>query len=213
LDCPDACSVLVSIGADGRATSLRGNPDHPVTRGFLCAKVAQYLERQYHPDRLRHPMRRVGAKGDGRFERIGWDDALDEIAGRLTAIAREWGPEAVLPYSYGGSMGLLQGNGMDRRFFHRLGASQLERTICSEAGFLGWRYTYGVSVGTDPEAFEALAALALRYRKLGDAKAATTVYDELRRRDAARACEWEARARFTLAPDDAAEERAVRACS
>ncbi|MCC6291269.1 MAG: molybdopterin-dependent oxidoreductase [Bryobacterales bacterium] len=153
LDCPDACSVLVSIGADGRATSLRGNPDHPVTRGFLCAKVAQYLERQYHPDRLRHPMRRVGAKGDGRFERIGWDDALDEIAGRLMAIAREWGPEAVLPYSYGGSMGLLQGNGMDRRFFHRFGASRLDRTICSAAGTAGLAQTIGYRYGTEPEQF------------------------------------------------------------
>ncbi len=152
LDCPDACSLLVTI-ENGRATKLRGNPDHPVTRGFLCGKVAQYLERQYNPDRLRYPMRRVGAKGEGKFERISWDAALDEIAERLSAIAREFGPEAVLPYSYGGSMGLLQGNGMDRRFFHRFGASRLDRTICSSAGTSGLTQTLGYRYGTEPEQF------------------------------------------------------------
>jgi len=152
LDCPDACSLLVTI-ENGRATRLRGNPDHPVTRGFLCGKVAQYLERQYNPNRLRYPMRRVGEKGEGRFERITWDAALDEIAERLSAIAREFGPEAVLPYSYGGSMGLLQGNGMDRRFFHRFGASRLDRTICSSAGTSGLNQTLGYRYGTEPEQF------------------------------------------------------------
>src|SRR5258705_9536333 len=133
LDCPDCCSVLVSI-EDGRATKLRGDPDHPVTRGFLCGKVAQYLEREYHPERLLCPQRRVGAKGAGRFERIGWDEALDTIAVRLRAVADEFGSEAILPYSYAGTMGLLNGGGMDRRFFHPLGASPLDRTICSSAG-------------------------------------------------------------------------------
>src|SRR6202790_2278362 len=109
LDCPDACSLLVQV-ADGRATRLRGDPDHPVTRGFLCGKVAQYLEREYSPDRLLYPQKRVGAKGEGRFARITWDEALDTIARRLGAIASEFGPEAVLPYSYGGSMGYLQGS-------------------------------------------------------------------------------------------------------
>src|SRR3954449_10850188 len=99
LDCPDTCSLLVQVNDEGRATKLRGNPAHPITRGFLCAKVAKYLEREYHPDRLLYPLRRIGPKGAGRFERVSWDSALDEIAERLTAIAREHGSEAILPYS------------------------------------------------------------------------------------------------------------------
>src|SRR5437762_3763741 len=99
LDCPDACSVLVTV-EDGRGTRLRGNPDHPVTRGFLCGKVAQYLEREYSPARLLYPQRRIGAKGEGRFERISWDEALDAVAGRLQSIVAEFGSEAILPYSY-----------------------------------------------------------------------------------------------------------------
>ncbi|MBI3696306.1 MAG: molybdopterin-dependent oxidoreductase [Acidobacteria bacterium] len=151
-DCPDACSILVDI-EDGRAVRIRGNPDHPVTRGFLCGKVARYLERVYSPERLLHPLRRVGAKGEGRFERITWDEALDTIAARLTAIAADYGPESILPYSYGGTMGYLNGAGMDRRFFHRLGASLLARTICAEAGAVGLTVTQGVRVGTEPEQF------------------------------------------------------------
>src|SRR5215813_12678346 len=108
LDCPDACSVLVNV-EDGRATKLRGNPEHPVTRGFLCGKVARYLEREYSPSRLVYPMRRAGAKGERRFTCISWDDALDEIAEKLRAVSAEFGPEAVLPYSYAGTMGLLNG--------------------------------------------------------------------------------------------------------
>src|SRR3954447_6902280 len=152
LDCPDACSVLVTVDGD-RATKLRGNPDHPVTRGFLCGKVAQYLEREYHADRLMYPMRRAGAKGAGKFERIGWDRALDTIAERLHAVAREWGPEAILPYSYAGNMGLLNFNGMSARFFHRLGASRLDRTICSTAGGVGLVQAVGARYGTEPEQF------------------------------------------------------------
>ncbi len=152
LDCPDACSLLVTI-EDGRATRLRGNPDHPITRGFLCAKVARYLERQYHPDRLLYPMRRIGAKGEGRLERISWDAALDEIAAKLQAISDEFGPEAILPYSYSGNLGFLNGGGMDRRFFHRLGASRLDRTICSAAGAAGLMYSLGARYGTEPEQF------------------------------------------------------------
>src|SRR5512132_381543 len=113
LDCPDCCSLRVTLGDDGRATRLRGDPDHPVTRGFLCGKVAQYLEREYHPDRLLYPRRRTGAKGAGRFERITWDQALDAIAERLHEVVREFGPEAILPYSYAGNMGLLNIAGMD----------------------------------------------------------------------------------------------------
>ena len=131
LDCPDACSLLVDIDAAGHGSRLRGNPAHPVTRGFLCGKLARYLEREYSPARLLHPMRRIGAKGEGRFTRITWDEAIGEIADRLRAVSAEFGSESILPYSYAGTMGLLNGAGMDRRFFHRLGASRLDRTICS----------------------------------------------------------------------------------
>jgi anaerobic selenocysteine-containing dehydrogenase len=152
LDCPDCCSLLVTV-EDGRGVKLRGNPEHPVTRGFLCGKVAQYLEREYHPDRLLYPLRRVGAKGEGRFERVSWDEALDAISARLRDIAAEFGPEAILPYSYAGTMGLLNGSGMDRRFFHRLGASRLDRTICSSAGGVGSTQALGVRHGVPPEQF------------------------------------------------------------
>jgi anaerobic selenocysteine-containing dehydrogenase len=153
LDCPDACAVLVTIDDGGKATRLRGDPAHPVTRGFLCGKVARYLDREYAPSRLLYPMRRAGAKGEGRFVRITWDEALDEIATRLKAIAAEFGPESILPYSYAGTMGLLNGAGMDRRFFHRLGASRLDRTICSSAGGAGLMDSLGFRYGTEPEQF------------------------------------------------------------
>lgn len=152
LDCPDTCSVLVTV-EDGRATRLRGNPDHPVTRGFLCGKVAKYLDRQYHQDRLQFPLKRVGKKGDGRFERTTWDEALSSIAARLKTIAAEHGAEAILPYSYAGNMGLLNNAGMDRRFFHKLGASRLDRTICSSAGGAGITAQLGYRFGTEPEQF------------------------------------------------------------
>src|SRR6266850_1478018 len=132
-DCPDTCAMLVEVES-GRATKVSGDPDHPPTQGFLCTKVARYLERVYNPDRLLYPMRRIGAKGEGRFERITWDEALDTIARNLKSIAAEFGSESILPYSYAGTMGLLNGAGMDRRFFHRLGASRLDRTICSSTG-------------------------------------------------------------------------------
>lgn len=153
LDCPDCCSLLVNV-EDGKATKLRGNPEHPITRGTLCAKVTRYLEREYHPDRLLYPQRRAGAKGSGRFERIGWDEALDTIAANLQRVAAQHGPEAILPYSYAGTMGYLQGRGMDRRFFHRLGASRLDRTICSMAGMVGASEAYGgMRYGTEPEQY------------------------------------------------------------
>jgi anaerobic selenocysteine-containing dehydrogenase len=152
LDCPDCCSLLVTV-ENGRGTKLRGDPKHPITRGFLCGKVAQYLEREYSPGRLLYPQRRVGAKGEGRFERISWDEALDTIAGRLSSVALESGPEAILPYSYAGTMGLLNGSGMDRRFFHRLGASRLDRTICSTAGAAGMTQALGIRYATEPEQF------------------------------------------------------------
>ncbi len=152
LDCPDTCSVLVNVEG-GRATKLRGNPDHPVTRGFLCGKVAKYLDREYSPQRLLYPQKRVGAKGEGKFERITWDEALDTIASKLQRISDENGPESILPYSYAGTMGLLNGSGMDRRFFHRFGASRLDRTICSSAGCAALNETLGFRYGTEPEQF------------------------------------------------------------
>ena len=152
LDCPDACSLLINV-EDGRGSKLRGNPEHPVTRGFLCGKVARYLDREYSSDRLLYPLRRSGPRGSGRFERISWDQALDEVASRLSAISAEFGPESILPYSYAGTMGYLNGSGMDRRFFHRLGASRLDRTICSSAGGAGLLASIGSRYGTEPEQF------------------------------------------------------------
>lgn len=150
-DCPDTCATIITV-RDGRATRIQGDPDHPFTRGFLCAKVNRYLERTYHPDRLTKPLRRVGAKGEGRFEPVSWQEAIDDIAARLTAIAASSdGPQAILPYSYAGTMGLLQGSSVDRRFFHALGASHLDRTICSMAGKVGMQMTLGASVGADGE--------------------------------------------------------------
>ena len=142
--------MLVTV-AGGRAIRVAGDPAHPVTQGFLCAKVNRYVERTYHEDRLRTPMRRTGPKGSGRFAPIGWDEALDEIAARLGATVRDHGAESVLPYSYAGTMGLVQGESMDHRFFHTLGASKLDRTICSMAGTIGLRMTLGASVGADSE--------------------------------------------------------------
>ncbi|MBI2149243.1 MAG: molybdopterin oxidoreductase family protein [Acidobacteria bacterium] len=149
-DCPDTCAMLVEVDENDRAVRVKGNPANPFTHGGLCVKVAHYEKRTYHPGRLLYPMKRAGPKGGGRFERISWDEALDTIAARLRSIAKE-NPESILPYSYAGTMGLLQGASMDRRFFHRLGATLLDRTICSTAGMFGMRYTVGASVGTNPE--------------------------------------------------------------
>jgi anaerobic selenocysteine-containing dehydrogenase len=156
-DCPDACAVLITV-EDGRAIRIQGDPDHPVTRGFLCAKVAKYLDRVYSPDRVLYPFRRIAPKGaracnQQDFQRISWDEALDEIAARFHQIIRDHGAEAILPYSYGGTLGVLNGGSMDRRFFHRLGASQLDRTICSVAGEAGIKSVYGAKIGTEPEQF------------------------------------------------------------
>jgi anaerobic selenocysteine-containing dehydrogenase len=153
-DCPDTCALQVTV-ENGRAIELRGSPDHPPTAGVLCTKVAHYLERTYSDQRVLHPMKRAGPKGSGRFERISWDEALDTIAAKFSAIAvSPDGPQAILPYSYAGAMGLLQYGSMDRRFFHRLGASLLDRTICSTAGKAGWVATIGAAMGTDVEQFE-----------------------------------------------------------
>lgn len=144
--------MLVTV-ENGRATRIDGNRAHPVTQGFLCTKVSKYLERTYHADRLLYPQIRAGAKGEGKFRRATWDEALELIARRLQAIIDSPdGPQAILPYSYAGTMGLLQNASMDRRFFHRIGASLLARTICSKAGGEAMNYTYGTRMGTDTEA-------------------------------------------------------------
>jgi anaerobic selenocysteine-containing dehydrogenase len=162
-DCPDSCGVLVTVDTlTGRATKVQGDPSHPVTRGFLCGKVARYLDRVYSPERLLYPMRRKagvlkGPLEKGReaeaFERISWDEALGIVAEKLKAAAEEFGPESVLPYSYAGTIGQLGYGSMDRRFFHRLGASQLDRTICASAGGEALLRVYGVKLGTVPQDF------------------------------------------------------------
>ncbi|SFG97209.1 Anaerobic selenocysteine-containing dehydrogenase [Duganella sp. CF458] len=151
-DCPDTCALLVTV-EDGVATEVKGDPEHPTTAGVLCTKVSRYTERTYAPDRLLYPMRRVGRKGEGKFERISWEQALDEIAARLKPLAASE-PEAILPYSYAGTMGLVQGESMSSRFFHKIGASLLDRTICATAGATGYKYTVGASIGTDIEQFQ-----------------------------------------------------------
>ena len=125
-DCPDTCAMLVTV-ENGRATKVRGDPDHPFTRGGLCVKVNDYTTHTYSPDRVLHPLRRVGPKGDGTFERISWDDALDEIATRFGSIIAEYGGQAILPYSYLGTEGILNGLTVGDPFFHRLGATVSRR--------------------------------------------------------------------------------------
>ncbi|HUA92928.1 MAG TPA: molybdopterin-dependent oxidoreductase [Terracidiphilus sp.] len=170
-DCPDSCGVLVTVNKEGRAVKVQGDPKHPVTQGFLCGKVAKYLDRVYSPERILYPLRRKAsvAKGPlprGRehesFERITWDEALDAIAERLQQISDEHGSESILPYSYAGTIGVLGYGSMDRRFFHRLGASQLDRTICSEAGGQAWKLVYGKKLGTPTEDFR-LAKLVIAW--------------------------------------------------
>src|SRR5215472_1136409 len=156
-DCPDACGVLVTV-EDGKATRIQGDPTHPVTRGFLCAKVSKYLDRVYAADRVLYPMRRAAPKGQGKgdagdFVRISWDEALDEIVRRFRQISADFGPEAILPYSYGGTLGYLNNAGMCHRFFYRLGASQLNRTICATAGGDALLTVTGRKLGTEPEQF------------------------------------------------------------
>jgi len=161
-DCPDSCAVLVTVNAEGRAIKVQGDPSQPITQGFLCGKVAKYLDRVYAPDRLLYPLRRKAGVAKttlerGReheaFERVSWDEALGAIAARLADTAERYGPESILPYSYAGTIGQLGFGSMDRRFFHRLGASQLDRTICSEAGGEAWKLVYGKKIGMATEDF------------------------------------------------------------
>ncbi|TNF63681.1 MAG: molybdopterin oxidoreductase family protein [Burkholderiales bacterium] len=151
-DCPDTCALITTVDGQGRAVRVQGDPDHRHTDGALCTKVSRYAERTHHPDRLLTPMRRVGPKGSGQFEPVGWDEALDAIAARLKPIAAR-DPQAIVPYSYAGTMGLVQGESMSARFFHRLGASLLDRTICASAGAEGLIHTLGAKVGMKVEHF------------------------------------------------------------
>jgi anaerobic selenocysteine-containing dehydrogenase len=201
-DCPDTCSMLVTVDDAGRAVRMAGDPDHPFTQGFLCTKVSKYLERTYHDGRLLHPQIRTGAKGEGKFRRATWDEALDLIATRLRNIIDTDGAQAILPYSYAGTMGLLQGESMDRRFFHRIGASLLDRTICASAGAEALNVTYGTRMGTDPETVGEAKLILLWgtntltanphlwpfIRKAKDNGATTICIDPLRTRTAA-ACD------------------------
>jgi anaerobic selenocysteine-containing dehydrogenase len=148
-DCPDTCALEIHV-RDGVAVRVSGSATHGPTAGVLCTKVARYTERTYHKDRLLHPQRRVGRKGEGRFETISWEEAIATVASRLKPLAAE-NPEQILPYSYAGTMGLVQGDSMSMRFFHKLGASFLDRTICSSAGTAGHELTLGPRIGMDME--------------------------------------------------------------
>ena len=150
-DCPDTCAMRVTVQGD-KVIRLQGDPDHPTTNGALCTKVSRYAERTEHPERVLTPLKRVGPKGEGRFVPVSWDEALDDIAARLGEIAAR-APEAILPYSYAGTMGMVQGEGMAARFFNKLGASRLDRTICSNAGGDALAATYGAKVGMHVEHF------------------------------------------------------------
>jgi anaerobic selenocysteine-containing dehydrogenase len=170
-DCPDSCAVLVTVNDEGRAIKVEGDPSQPVTQGFLCGKVAKYLDRVYAPERILYPLRRKPGfakqaltRGNEHeaFERVSWDEALTAIAMRLQEISDRHGPESILPYSYAGTIGQLGYGSMDRRFFHRLGASRLDRTICSEAGGQAWNTVYGKKLGTPTEHFR-LAKLILAW--------------------------------------------------
>ncbi|SME93953.1 molybdopterin-containing oxidoreductase family protein [Paenibacillus barengoltzii] len=150
LDCPDTCGLLLHK-ENGKIVKVTGNPDHPITQGAICNKVRNMAERVYHPERVLYPLKRVGRKGEGKFERITWDEAIQEIADRYKGLIREYGSESILPYSFYANMGILSVDGMDRRFFNRLGATRLQQGICNSAGNAGWRYTMGFGGGTSPE--------------------------------------------------------------
>lgn len=204
-DCPDTCAWQVAVDpATGRAVDIWGHPEHPFTAGKLCGKVDNYLERSYHAERLTTPLRRIGPKGSGRFEPISWAQAINEIAERTGEIVERHGAESVLQYSYAGTMGLLQGEGMAQRFFNRLGASRLARTICASAGVKGLRYTLGAGIAPDPLDFEHARLIWLwgtntltsnmhlwpviqRARKAG---AKVVVIDPVRTRTARAADDW-----------------------
>jgi anaerobic selenocysteine-containing dehydrogenase len=192
-DCPDTCVMTVDVEGD-RAVALGGDPDHRFTRGFLCAKVNHYLDRVYSPQRVLHPMRR-GRQGEGRFERVSWDEALDTVAGRLREVAARHGPQAILPYSYAGNMGLLGYGSMDRRFFHALGASLLGRTICATAGAHGFKATVGEDDRLRPRG-DRHARLIVAWGRTSSARTCTSGPSSRRRGGAGPgSCAWTLSAR------------------
>jgi anaerobic selenocysteine-containing dehydrogenase len=148
-DCPSACALEVT-SEDGRIVDVVGDRTHPFTRGVICGKVHDYAERVYSPLRVLRPLRRVGSKGAAEFEPISWDDAIEEIAHRFTRVIAQWGPEAILPFSYAGTLGRIQYYA-GHPFFHALGASQLDRTICVSTAYAGWQATLGIVAGNDAE--------------------------------------------------------------
>ena len=150
LDCPDQCGLLVHK-QDGKIIKIEGDPDHPITKGNICNKVRNMGERIYDRNRIKTPLKRIGRKGEGKFSPISWEEAIETITNHWKQLIQTDGAESILPYSFYGNMGNLSAEGMDRRFFNRLGASQLDRTICSLAGTIGYDYTMGGSYGTDPE--------------------------------------------------------------
>jgi len=186
-DCPDTCALLTQV-ENGVAIKVAGNPAHAHTDGVLCAKVSKYTERTYHPERVLHPLRRTGPKGSGQFERITWDEALHEIASRLGSIAQR-NPEAILPYSYAGTMGLVQGEAMAARFFHQLGASLLDRTICASAGGTGLTHTLGGKLGMRVQFFaEAKLILIWGSNSIGSNLHFWRLAQEAKRRGAKLVC-------------------------
>ena len=149
-DCPDTCAMLVSVRG-GRAVEVRGDPGHPFTRGGLCVKVNNYVDKAYSPDRVLYPMRRTGPKGSGQFTRVSWDEALEEIAGRFRSSVAEYGPETVMPVSYLGTEGILNGLNVGDPFFNKLGATITERTYCDSGACTAYTMTIGATAGVDPE--------------------------------------------------------------
>lgn len=170
-NCHDTCTILTEV-VDGRIVRLKGDPDNPITAGGLCVKMNHYINWVYHPDRILHPMKRVGAKGEGKFERISWDEAYDTIAEKFNGIIDEFGSEAIMPYSYSGNLGIINNYGVPYRFFHKIGASHLERAICSDAGSKANPYTFGHNGGVDPESY----ARTQMYVSWGINEAATNVH-------------------------------------
>ena len=151
-DCPDTCAMVFDI-EDGKVTGVRGNKEHPMTRGGLCVKLKDYEKRHYHQDRVLTPLRRTGPKGSKKFEKISWDEALNEITNNWKQIIEEYGPQAIVPYSYLGHQGLVHGlNGADA-FFARMGATVTERTFCGEGSCTAWLSTVGPTAGVDPESY------------------------------------------------------------
>jgi len=151
-DCPDTCSMVYEV-EDNKLIGVKGNADHPMTRGGLCVKLQDFEKRHYHPDRLLYPMKRIGPKGTKQFQRISWDEALDTIVDKWQSIIKEFGSEAIMPNSYLGNQGLVHGMNGGDSFFARLGATVTERTFCGEGSATAWLLTLGPTAGVDPESF------------------------------------------------------------